>query len=89
MSNAQGYHIVIYRDGFIDQKVVDKKIKGTSYTLKESELAMLDNGTYVWFVTGIEVVKGQSVESKKSERKFFVNVEDAGKVELDISDLLH
>ena len=89
MTDAKKYHLVIYRDGLLDKKIVDKTVKGNAYTLRANELEKLDNGTYVWWVQGIDVVDGKSYESKKSESYFSINVDDAGAVELDMSDFLH
>ena len=89
MTDAKKYHLVIYRDGLLDKKIVDKTVKGNAYTLRANELEKLDNGTYVWWVQGIDVVDGKSYGSKKSESYFSINVDDAGAVELDMSDFLH
>ncbi|MCQ2597712.1 MAG: FecR domain-containing protein [Treponema sp.] len=89
MPDAKKYHLVVYKDGLIDKKIVDKTIKGNAYTLKAGELENLENGTYVWSVTGIDTVDGKTFESKKASRKFTVNMEDADAVELDISEFLH
>lgn len=71
-----------------NKKILRKDVKSVSYTVKNDELALFDNGEYTWKITAKTTVDGQEYKSITATSKFSISIGDIEDAEVDTENLL-
>ena len=86
IKDASSYSFELFSDN--GKKLLSKTIKGNSYTMKGDDLAVLDNGSYTFTITGLATANGKEYKSKETSGNFKISLEDMESTEVDTDNLL-
>ena len=86
VGGASNYSFEIKSSG--GKSIISKTVEANSYTVKDDDLAIFDNGTYTWSVTANTTVDGKKYSSKTAQSTFSINISEIESAEVDVSNLL-